>query len=165
MGKVNRGKDFENVIRKAFEAVPNTFVVRLPDPTNGYLGVRNISDFLIYHYPKLYIIECKSVHGNLLPFSNITDNQWRGMLEASRIDGVVAGVICWWVDHGVTRFIPITMLEAAKRAQYKSFRYDIFDRLLDIRGSIEIAGKKKRVFFDYDMEDFFMKIQKVYIYT
>lgn len=162
MGKVNRGKDFENVIRKAFEAVGNTFVVRLPDPVQGYLGIRNISDFLIYHYPKLYIIECKSVHGNLLPFSNITDNQWKGMLDASHIDGIIAGVICWWVDNDVTRFIPIDMLENAKQAQYKSLRYDVFDKL-DLDISIPIEGKKKRVFFDYDMDSFFKKVNKVYI--
>ena len=160
----NRGKDFENVIRKAFEAVPDTMVTRLPDPVQGYLGYRNICDFLIYHYPYQYCIECKSVHGNTLPFSNITDNQWNGLLEASKINGVKAGVICWWVDKDVTRFIPIQTLQELKQVGYKSFRYDagILDYMLADIDSYHIStirGTKKRVFFDYDMKAFFEEME------
>ena len=45
------------------------------------------------------------------------------------------------------------MLEDARSANYKSIRYDIFNKL-DNDISVEIKGKKKRVFFDYDMEVF-----------
>ena len=149
----NRGKQFEEVIRECFEAVPNTGVIRLPDPTNGYLGIRNISDFIVYHYPYQYFIECKSVHGNTLPFSNITENQWNGMLKMSKIKGVIAGIICWWIDKDVTKFIPIQMLQCMRDKTAKSIRYDI----LACSGyyTTEIIGKKKRVFFDYDMQQFF----------
>ena len=105
---VNRGKDFEEVVKKCFENVPDTTVIRLPDPTNGYLGVRNICDFLVYQYPHIMFIECKSVHGNTMPFSNITDNQWNGMLKQAETKGTICGVICWWVDKDVTKFLPIT---------------------------------------------------------
>ena len=64
---VNRGKDFEKVIKESFEKVPNTSVVRLHDQTNGFAGSTNPCDFLIYHAPHLYALECKSVHGNTLP--------------------------------------------------------------------------------------------------
>lgn len=40
----NRGKQFENVIRKAFEKVPNVSVDRLHDQTNGFKGSQNICD-------------------------------------------------------------------------------------------------------------------------
>lgn len=153
---VNRGKQFEQVIRDAFEQVPNTSIVRLPDPTSGYLGVRNISDFVVYHYPYQYFIECKSVHGNTLPFGNLTYNQWYGLLEMSQIKGVVAGVICWWVDKDVTKFIPIQLIQKMQDSGCKSIRYDI------IWGSgystVDIKGKKKRVFFDYDMMEFFKEV-------
>ena len=154
----NRGKQFEDVVRHCFEQVPNTSVIRLPDPTNGYLGIRNISDFVIYNYPHQYFIECKSVHGNLLPFSNITDNQWNGMLEESKKKGVIAGVICWWVDKDVTKFIPIGLLQKMKDHGGKSIRYDI------LAGcgycTTEIKGQKKRVFFEYDMANFFEEVTK-----
>ena len=92
---VNRGKDFENVIKRSFEKVEGVSIDRLHDQTTGFKGSRNICDFIVYKEPYEYYIECKSVHGNTLPFSNITDNQWTGMLEKSRIEGVFAGLICW----------------------------------------------------------------------
>lgn len=152
---VNRGKDFENVIRECFKKVPNTNVERMADPVQGYLGVRNHCDFLVYHKPYEYHIECKSVHGNTFPFSNLTKNQWEGLLEVSKIDGIIAGIICWWVDKDVTKFIPIIRLEFWKNCDYKSLRYDYDDK-----PCIELKGKKKRVFFDYDMEEFFKEVEK-----
>ena len=91
---INRGKDFEKVIKEAFEKVPGVSIDRLHDQMNGFAGSANISDFIMYKYPHEYYIECKSVHGNTLPFSNISKNQWNGMLEKSKIDGVFAGVMC-----------------------------------------------------------------------
>lgn len=150
---INRGKDFEKVIKEAFEKVPDVSIDRIHDQTNGYAGSTNICDFIVYKRPYQYYVECKSVHGNTLPFNNITDRQWKGMLEKSKIFGVQAGVICWWIDKDVTLFIPIQALQSLKTIlpQSKSVRYDM-ER---VHGIIEIPGKKKRVFFDYDMEPFF----------
>ena len=149
---INRGKDFEKTIRECFEAVPNTSVDRLHDQTNGFAGSVNVCDFIVYHRPFIYYLECKSVHGNTLPFSNITKNQWHGLLEKSKIDGVIAGVVCWWIDKDVTVFIPIQLLDVWKLSDMKSIRYDDAIKCPSI---IELTGKKKRVFFDYDMEQFF----------
>ena len=54
-------------IKEAFEKVPDTSVYRLYDTTNGFVGVANISDFIVYKFPCQYFIECKSVHGNVFP--------------------------------------------------------------------------------------------------
>lgn len=165
---VNRGKQFENVIRKAFERVPGVSIDRLHDQTTRYKGTSaNICDFIVYKEPYEYYIECKSVHGNTLPFSNITETQWNGLLEKSKIEGVSAGIICWWIDWDITLFIPIQILEDEKvNFGKKSIRFDI---LFDIDGYVqedkyipllEIKGKKKRVFFDYDMEEFFQLCER-----
>lgn len=161
----NRGKQFENVIEKAFKKVPNTSIVRLHDQTTGYLGSTNHCDFIVYNKPFEYHLECKSVHGNTLSihsipkqdkngklhgfYGNITDTQWEGLLEKSKIPGVIAGVICWWIDKDVTKFIPIQALEYERFIGAKSIRYDS-----KMFSSIEIKGNKKRVFFDYDAERF-----------
>lgn len=147
---VNRGKQFEQVIKEVFEKVPHVSVDRLHDQTTGYRGSSNICDFIVYKYPYQFYFECKTVHGNTLPFSNITDTQWSGLLEKSRINGVMAGVICWWVDKDVTKFIPIQALQWNKENGYKSLRYNH-----NGTSFIEIKGKKKRVFFDYQMDEFF----------
>ena len=146
---INRGKDFEQIIREGFLNVLDTTVIRLPDPTNGYLGVRNPADFLIYHYPYEYFIECKTVNTTRLPFVNITFNQWHGMLDASKVKGVVAGVICWYVQDDLTIFIPIQVLEKMKQAGEKSVNLKKLPA-----GIIKLKGEKKRVFFDYDINDF-----------
>ena len=149
----NRGKQFENVIRIAMEKVPEVSVDRIHDQTNGFRGSQNICDFIVYRWPYIHYIECKSVHGNTLSFSNITETQWKGLLEKSKIPGVFAGIICWWVDKDVTRFIPIKTLAVMKEYDFKSYKYDV-DVYQGERSYI-ISGEKKRVFFEYDMKGFF----------
>ena len=153
---LDRGKDFEEVVRKAFESVPETLVERLPDPVQGYLGIRNKCDFIIYHFPYQYYIECKTTQSHRLPFANITFNQWQGMLKVVDTFGVIAGVIVWYVKEDKTLFIPIQVLEAMKQAGKKSAILD------DAEWSdkfIEIEGKKKRIFFDYDVVKFLTDMQ------
>ena len=162
---VNRGKQFEDVIREAFEKVPGVSIDRLHDQTTHYRGSSNICDFIVYREPYEYYIECKSVHGNTLPFSNITETQWNGLLAKSFIEGVTAGVICWWVDKNKTAFIPIQMLQAMLSNGKKSISHEQVT-FVDSRGnsySITIIdGKKKRVFFDYDMESFLNELRRNY---
>ena len=159
MAKVNRGKDFEQEVRDAFERVPQTSVDRLIDPQNGYAGVRNICDFIIYHYPIEFYIECKSCYGNTLSihtnnpknrYGNITNNQWEGLLEKSETDGVVAGYIIWFIDNDITLFVPAKVMSKHKELGNKSF--NVKKEWPD--GCFEISGKKKRVLFEYDMSYF-----------
>lgn len=155
----NRGKQFETVVREAFEKVPNVSIDRLHDQTTGWKGSSNICDFIVYREPYEYYFELKSVHGNTLPFSNITDTQWRGLLEKSKIEGVFAGVICWWIDKDVTKFIPIQILNGLRdTGEYKSYHFN-WVHWDSVNRTIEIKGKKKRIFFEYDMEAFLNEIQ------
>lgn len=156
MSKVNRGKQFEDVVRACFAKVPNVSIDRLHDQTTGFLGSSNIADLIVFREPYEYYFELKSVHGNTLSihsndekhkYGNITNVQWEGLLEKSKIQGVFAGILVWWVDHDVTAFIPITTLQEYRADGHKSVRYDNDDIYRFV-----LTGKKKRVFFDYDME-------------
>ena len=158
---VNRGKQFEDVVREAFEKVPDVSVDRLHDQTNGYLGSSNICDFIVYRRPFELYLECKSVHGNTFSihgkdekhkYGNITNKQWEGLLEKSKIKGVTAGVLIWWVDKDVTRFVTIQSLQRIRDyGEYKSLRYDI--DVVQGEPVYRVKGKKKRVFFEYWMDD------------
>lgn len=156
---VNRGKSFENEIRKQLERVNGVSVDRIHDQTTGFCGSRNICDIIAYRYPNEFYFECKTVHGNVLPFSNISDNQWTGLIEKSTIPGVYAGIICWWVDKDITAFIPAQLLHMCKLADIRSIRYDLTHSVFGRYRLRQIKGKKKRVFFDYDMEGFLDELQ------
>jgi hypothetical protein len=157
----NLGKKFENVIKKSFLKVSDVSIDRLHDQTNGFRGSQNICDFIVYKKPYEYYIECKSVHGASLPLDNITDTQWNGLLQKSQIEGVFAGIICWWVDKGITKFIPIQLLAWLDMTCYKSIRYDVvcMESGMEV---FEIQGKKKRVFFDYNMNQFLKDMENKY---
>jgi recombination protein U len=150
MGNINRGKQFEEQVRHGCEAVENTSVVRLIDPQNGYAGVRNICDFIVFHYPLQFFLECKSCYGNTLPFSNITKNQWDGLLRMSDIRGVRAGIIVWFIDHNETVFIPISVLQEMRDNGQKSVNVNT----LDMSKCAVIPGTRRMILFDYDFNKF-----------
>jgi hypothetical protein len=159
---VNRGKQFEDQISAAFEKIPNTSVTRLIDPQGGQAGVSNICDFIVYHYPTQFFIECKSCYGNTLSINSnnpkkkygaISNKQWEGLEEMSKIEGVVAGYMIWFIDHDRTIFVPAQSMIVHKELGEKSYN---IGKQWD-SDYIEIKGKKKRVLFDYDMTDFIRK--------
>ena len=162
----NRGKQFESIVQESFEKLANVSIDRLHDQTTGFKGSTNICDFIVYRKPRIYYFECKSVHGNTLSiygtkpenrYGNITNKQWEGLIEKSRISGVIAGILCWWVDKNVTLFLDIRLLQLLREGSFKSIRYDFSDDL-----AVEIPGYKKRVFFEYDMKQFLDKMEEVY---
>ena len=150
----NRGKQFESVIKGSFED-SNFCIDRLHDQTNGFKGSQNICDFVVFRQPNIMYLECKSCHGNTFPFSNITQTQWNGLLEKDLYCGVYAGVMIWWIDKDITKFVPIYNLQILADSGAKSIRFDT-------ASGIEVPGKKKRVFFEYDMEKFWEELKNEY---
>ena len=144
--KKDRGKEFEYEVYKQFKAYPNVSIDRIPDQTMKYKKRTNVSDFIVFRSPKEYYVECKTVHGNRLPFKNIT--QFDKLMEKVGIDGVCPGVLCWWVDKDVTKWLPINYLNCLKELGEKSIRFD------DKVGKV-IPGRKKKVFFEYNLDRFF----------
>ena len=136
---INRGKQFENLLKEQFEKIPNISIDRLYDITT------------VYKDGTLNYFECKAIHGNTLNFkSHIRENQWDKLLKKSWIPGVNAGIICWFIDLDKTYFIDIEYLDYLKEQGNKSFNA-ISD--IDKIPVIEIKGKKKKVFFEYELEN------------
>ena len=161
LDRPNYGKKFEAEIKSSLESVINVSVDRLPDPMGGYSGVRNICDFTAYQRPDTFYIECKSLYGNTLNFkSDITKNQWDGMLEKSKICGCVAGVAVWFIDYDTTAFVPIQALEERKQGGAKSLN------IKDISGENSIKhflidGVRKRVMYKYIGDSFLYNLHKL----
>lgn len=118
---VNKGKTWEGVVRSTLSQIPELSLDRYPDPQGGYKGARNICDFGVYRYPYFWYLECKTVKGNTLPFVNLSQNQWDGLLEKSGIFGCSALVLVWFSDWDAVVAINIEYLENQKRAGKKSF--------------------------------------------
>lgn len=164
MGNINRGKDFEREIKYGFERVPEVSVDRLPDQMSGYSGSANICDFIVYRYPYEYYIECKSTYQKSFPYKNLTDNQFSGMLEKSNIDGVIAGVIVWFIKHDITVFLPIQTIARDMSMGHKSFNMERMFSSTEFTANKDffiLVGEKRKIFFDYDMAEFFDRIDAI----
>lgn len=73
------------------KAFPNCFLYRLPDIQSGYFNSSNICDFISFESKKLYLIECKSIHGNTLPFTDIS--QYDRLLRYANKEDIFPGVL------------------------------------------------------------------------
>ena len=151
--KVSRGKQFEEQVALGFSKIPNTNILRLYDNMGGYINVSNPCDFIAYHYPHQFCLECKSVHGNTLNFkSDIRVNQWDGLLQLSETDGIIAGYLVWFIDLNLTVFVMAKDLKKLRDEGHKSLSISNLPR-----SAIVIKGHKRRILFDYDFTDFIIK--------
>ena len=148
---VNRGKQFEQRIRKQFEKLDNTFVLRLYDVTMGYKEINNPCDLIVYRYPNIILLECKTTNQVTLNFkSQIRPNQLNSLLQNKDIKGVISGIMCWFIHNDKTIFIPIQYINELIKEGKKSFNVNDYNSM----EVIELAGLKKRVFFDYNLQEF-----------
>ena len=156
---MNRGKDFESSFRRQMNS-SGFDVNRVADNTAGYMGGRNVCDFITYIYPNIFYFELKSTKGNTLPFSNITDNQFNGLIEKEKIEGAGAGIIVWFIEKDKTFFVSADCMLKLNSEGYRSLHIDELSKRAKLFNEcsyfkcFEIIGKKKRVFFEYDMEQF-----------
>lgn len=146
---VNRGKQFEAKFKADIIAtLPNCSIDRLLDQQSGYLSIRNISDFILYKYPSIYYIECKSHKGNTFPLINIT--QYDKLLGKVGIPGVRAGVVLWLIEHDVVVYLPISFITYLKENNYKSFNVKMINNPDLNTKFLNIPSIKRRVFLDSD---------------
>lgn len=158
MGNPNYGKDFEEEIKKAFLREPFVDVQRLYDTTNGFTGIKQPSDFIVYKYPYQYYIECKTTWENTLRKDKLT--QLDTLLKKQEVPGVVAGFMVWYIKHDTTVFIPVATVYR-HLLKYKSINIkDIQNNNLAESGDyFYIDGQKRRVFYDYYMDVFFKEVE------
>jgi penicillin-binding protein-related factor A (putative recombinase) len=123
----NYGKIFQEDFQKSSLNLPDVSMDRIYDTTSGFKGHSTICDFQAYMYPFQYYFELKSYDGERIPFSAIRPNQYDGLLEKSKIKGVIAGIIfnfrkaekeqyAWFVD--------IRTIEKMKLEGKKSIKLD-----------------------------------------
>ena len=153
---INRGKQFEQLIQKQFEKIEDTLVLRLYDVTTGYKNQNNICDFIVFKYPNIILLECKTTNQSTLNFkSQIRPNQLSSLLRNKNKKGVIPGILCWFIKNDKTIFIPIDYIQELMDNNHKSFNINNYNK----SKVIELIGNKKRVFFEYDLESFLEGIE------
>lgn len=143
---ISKGKQFEQKMKSDWLSLPDVSIDRLYDQVSGYKTISNISDFIGYHYPNIFYLECKSHEGNTFPLTNLT--QYDKLREKVGIRGVRVGVIIWFISHDKVIYVPISTITKMKEDNKKSV--NIKDLAEGIYRIIEIPSTKKRVFLDSD---------------
>lgn len=145
-------KNFEQKVKEQLQNIKNLYVLRLYD----FIGARDYpSDFLVYKKPHLICLECKTSQLKSFPFSNISDNQWNGMLYAlKKAVGIKSYVLIWFYMYDKTLLCDMKALEQMKKEGKKSIRYDVQGN-----GIYEVTGEKKTKYYKYDFETLLKQIK------
>ena len=114
--KINNGKKWEQLCRKYLEKM-GYLVIRLQDSPSSFgrdsTFVRftraNMADYIVYKYPDIHIIECKSFNNASMPFGNIRESQLNAMNEISEknMNGVQVGFLIEASRYGEYYYINI----------------------------------------------------------
>lgn len=88
------GKIFEGDFKDSAGMFPDKVSIdRFYDVMGGRKGINTPCDFVVYMFPHQYYFELKSYEGERISLSVLTDNQFNGLIEKSKVDGVYAGVL------------------------------------------------------------------------
>ena len=122
------------------------FIYRVPDIR---YGVKSICDFLLYSYPRLFLLELKSTQEKTFPIKNIAPHQLDNMTKFNK-SHMVAGFIINFRLHNMTYFIRGDVLQYIITQQNLT-RLSV--ELLEEHGVL-IPQEKKRTRFRYNLDYF-----------
>lgn len=158
---MDEGKKFEVDFENSLSKRSNISYDRLYDTMNGFRGVANICDFIVYARPHQIYFELKSVKDKTFDIGNIKEGkfrslsrtQYQGMLDKVLIQGVSAGVLLEYRLESTKEdrkhyFIPIECIEYMAEEGKKSI--NIKD--IEYWGGIEIRSTKKRTRYNIDID-------------
>ena len=140
----NVGKIFEKDFSSSCPS--DMFIYRVPDIR---YGVKSICDFLLYSYPRLFLLELKSTQEKTFPIKNIAPHQLENMSKFNK-NNMVAGFIINFRHHDMTYFIRGDVLQYIITQQNLT-RLSV--ELLEEHGVL-IPQEKKRTRFRYNLDYF-----------
>lgn len=150
----NQGKKFEEDFKNSVPA--DVYIYKLKDAggwsnaTNTRFTINNICDYIMYSMPTLYLLELKSFKGKSLPYSNIKNNQIKGLIDAAQTKGIKAGIVANFRELEKTYYIDIKELqEFYKESDRKSYPLELFED----RGQL-IEQQKIVTRYKYNIEKF-----------
>lgn len=146
MASNNIGKTFEQEFKECVP--PDYYLYRLKDDTNGFYGVSNPCDYILFRSPYLFLVELKTHKGKSIPIAKIRPNQIQGMEKATHYEGVYGGFLINFRELEETYYITVQdVIQFTQTEERKSIPVEwCRDH------GVKIEQKKKRVRYSYDLE-------------
>lgn len=142
----NYGKIFEEQIKKSVS--PDMYYLRIKDSAMRFKGDSNICDCFIFYNRTCFMLELKSSQETSLPFGNIKEHQFNGLMDAGKIDGIEAGLLVEMRRYKETYFVPIKdAMEYKNSTTRKSFSRDFL-----IEKGIKLEQTLKRTRYVFNIE-------------
>jgi penicillin-binding protein-related factor A (putative recombinase) len=149
---VNRGKQFEKTIEKQLKELSIVRCERLHDQMTGFVEVsKNPADFIVYKYPYMYYVECKTTHEPSIPITNLP--QLERIAERCTTPGIKGKFIIWFVTKQKTYWVDYTFVQKCVQMGCKSINYNLFEHECNKEKPLVklIPAKYLRVFGKYDL--------------
>ena len=143
------GKDFEDDFKSSFSDDQSPLLTRLYDTTNGFAGVKNPCDFILYNQPYQMSLELKVTHDKRLPFADVTQYQWDSLTERDKCPGQMAGLLICYYNEKRVFFVPMVVVNQVKNTGLKSIHFIDAERY-----GIELTMFMKRKHFTLDVNKF-----------
>jgi recombination protein U len=140
----NVGKIFEFDFKTS--CPKDMFIYRVPDIK---YGVKSLCDFILYSYPRLFLLELKSTQEKTFPIKNIAEHQLENMSKYNK-NYIVSGFIINFRHYEKTYFIKGDVLKSIiGEFGLKRLSVDTLDKY----GKL-IPQEKKRTRFRYNLDYF-----------
>lgn len=149
----NLGKSAEKKIQEWLDRPEAGYdFQRIPDQMTGFYGSSNICDFVLYKYPNHYWIESKATWEDRFDFSMLTQTQYDGLLQKSKITGVYGVVIVLFASYKRAFWISIQEIDRLKNSGKKSLNIKKLDSWSIEYHEIRTLNNSRKQLLDYDKE-------------
>lgn len=148
--RMNSGKLFEEDFRLSCKN--NVGFIRLFDPIGGQQGVVNICDYIVSGKYTTLFLELKATSTGTLPITNISKNQYNGLLEQSKYPWTTCGILVKFIKFEKHYFVNIKEVARLKELGIKSIAYKKI--LSGEVKAIPFPAELKRTRYSYDVLKF-----------
>lgn len=131
---------------------------RIPDQLGGFYGGRNICDFTCFKSPYMWYIESKQTEHDRFAFSALSETQYNGLLEKSKIEYVFGIVIVLFTYHKRAFILDITDIDKSIKSGKKSININNIDRWkISYKEIPTISSRKYMLDYTGDLKSMFEK--------
>ena len=160
----NRGTEFQKIFEKAtldYKANGGQVEIQRLYDVIGKKTIEQPSDYICYKKPNQIFVECKSTNSSQFDFYD--QPQYNRLIEKSKTDGVIAGMLVWFINEKRVFWLDINwMVSYHEVTGRKSIAVSkLLERVkIGLDGIYEIEQTTPRVKPIMNMESFYNRLTK-----